>query len=292
MKITCPNCSTSYQVADGAVGDAGRSVRCVHCRSVWFVSAEEKSVAAPPVAAAPAAVPAPAGGGDLDDMAAWGLTDEEPAAAPAAAAFDPNAMLSEIEGPMSTVDGPPLAPVDAWAVEDDPWSTPTPEKEEVILRPRDRPKPKRKLPRPSLTTVNLALTAVIIGLIGWRADVVRVMPQTASLFAAIGLPVNLRGLALEDIKTTKEQQDGVPVLVVEGRIVNLTRMTMEIPRIRFAMRNSAGAEVYNWTTLPARPVLAPGDAQPFRTRLAAPPAEGKEVVVRFFSRRDAAGGLK
>ena len=35
---------------------------------------------------------------------------------------------------------------------------------------------------------------------------------------------------------------------------------------------------------------APGDAQPFQTRLASPPTEGREVVVRFFTRRDAAGG--
>jgi hypothetical protein len=31
--------------------------------------------------------------------------------------------------------------------------------------------------------------------IGWRTDVVRVVPQTASLYAAIGLRVNLRGLS-------------------------------------------------------------------------------------------------
>ena len=38
----------------------------------------------------------------------------------------------------------------------------------------------------------LALIALNAALIGWRADVVRVAPQTASLYAAIGLP-DLRG---------------------------------------------------------------------------------------------------
>ncbi|WP_210183226.1 zinc-ribbon domain-containing protein, partial [Methylobrevis pamukkalensis] len=35
MKITCPNCDTSYQLADGAVGPAGRNVRCKRCETVW-----------------------------------------------------------------------------------------------------------------------------------------------------------------------------------------------------------------------------------------------------------------
>ena len=54
--------------------------------------------------------------------------------------------------------------------------------------------------------------------IAWRADIVRFLPQTASLYAAIGLPVNLRGLVFTDIVTRKETQDGVPMLVVEGVI--------------------------------------------------------------------------
>ena len=58
------------------------------------------------------------------------------------------------------------------------------------------------------------------------------------------------------------------------------------------MRNSAGREIYTWTTLPTRSVLAPGDSEPFQTRLASPPAEGREVVVRFFNRHDAMSGIR
>jgi hypothetical protein len=57
------------------------------------------------------------------------------------------------------------------------------------------------------------------------------------------------------------------------------------------MRNGAGREIYTWTTLPARSVLAPGDSLPFQTRLASPPTEGREVVVRFFNRHDAIAGM-
>ena len=36
MQIACPNCATSYQVETSALGPAGRLVRCVRCRYVWF----------------------------------------------------------------------------------------------------------------------------------------------------------------------------------------------------------------------------------------------------------------
>jgi hypothetical protein len=120
---------------------------------------------------------------------------------------------------------------------------------------------------------------------------VRAMPQTASLFAAIGLPVNLRGLAFTDVKTTKEMHDGVPVLLVQGTISNVARQPRDVARLRFSMRNGAGREIYAWTTLPARSVLAPGDSLPFQTRLASPPTEGRDVVVRFFNRHDAIAGM-
>ena len=143
----------------------------------------------------------------------------------------------------------------------------------------------------ALTTAILALIAIITGLIAWRSDVVRWLPQTASLYAAIGMPVNLRGLEFANVKTERESQDGVPVLVVAGEIVSRSRHAVEVPRLRFAVRNDGGKEIYAWTALPARTVLAPGGTLPFRSRLASPPREGHQVLVRFFNRRDLAAGL-
>jgi hypothetical protein len=116
------------------------------------------------------------------------------------------------------------------------------------------------------------------------------MPQTAPLFAAIGLSVNLRGVAIANVTTVRETSDNVPVLVVQGTIANISRITHEVPRLRLALRNAAGAEVYTWTALPNRPMLGPGEVEEFQTRLASPPVEGRDLVVRFFTRRDLAGG--
>jgi hypothetical protein len=79
---------------------------------------------------------------------------------------------------------------------------------------------------------------------------------------------------------------------VEGNIVSVASKAVEVPRLRFAMRSEAGNEVYAWTAMPSREVLGPGETLPFRSRLASPPGEGRDVMVRFFTRLDAVAGLR
>jgi hypothetical protein len=144
----------------------------------------------------------------------------------------------------------------------------------------------RAASRPGWPTIILALLTVVAAILAWRAEVVRAMPQTASLFARIGMPVNLRGLAFQDVKIERDTAEGVSVLVVQGAVTNVTRRRVEVPRIRFAVRDPSGADVYHWTAQPARPTLGPGESLEFKTRLASPPAEAQDVQVRFFGRRD------
>jgi hypothetical protein len=129
-------------------------------------------------------------------------------------------------------------------------------------------------------------------LIGWRADAVRLLPQTASLYSAIGLGVNLRGLAFENIKTSRETHEGIPVMVIEGEIVSISRKAVEVPRLRFGVRNGLGGEIYSWTAMPSRTIAQSGDRVAFRSRLASPPAETHDISVRFYNRRDAMAGLR
>ena len=135
----------------------------------------------------------------------------------------------------------------------------------------------------------LILDAIIIG---WRAKIVRALPQTASFYAMLGMPVNLRGLTFANINTATEQHEGVPILVVEGHVVNDTRRSVDVPRLKFAVRNGARQEVYSWTAVPTKAVLAPGEALAFHTRLASPPPDGHDVLVRFLNRRDILAGAR
>jgi hypothetical protein len=61
--------------------------------------------------------------------------------------------------------------------------------------------------------------------------------------------------------------------------------------LRFALRSPAGLEVYAWTILPDKAILGPYATLPFHSRLASPPSDTKDVMVRFFSRQDVNAGL-
>jgi hypothetical protein len=145
---------------------------------------------------------------------------------------------------------------------------------------------------PGLPVMLIGLGGVILVLLAARQQVVSYAPQTASFYAAIGLPVNLRGLDFENIRITRDTQDGVPVLTVEGRIAATAKGTAEVPRLRFAVHDASGKEIYVWTMLPSRTLLASGETLPFRSRLASPPVEGRNVSIRFFNRRDAISGTR
>ena len=208
-------------------------------------------------------------------------------------ASDPPIDLYE---PIAMADAPPLAPMDHDATKipaEPPMLTGLANRVDVFVAlraPSAAPAGKRAFTVPSYPVVIAMLAVVAVGLLIWRANIVLAMPQTASLYASIGLPVNLRGLAFEEVSTAQEMQDGVQVLVVEGAIANVVRTAVEVPRLRFAVLNANGAEVYAWTSLPSRSVLASGEKLPFRTRLASPPPDGREIAVRFYNRRDATGG--
>jgi predicted Zn finger-like uncharacterized protein len=282
MLIVCPTCTTTYQVAPAALG-AGRNVRCAGCKNTWFATAErvleEVAVGPAVVAEAPAA----------NDFAEAPTEDVLPSAP------------SVPDNPFAIADAPPLVPQDPGNGADapakfDPGVPDQPETEPVAAK-RAPPTVASRADRPgllrrlfSLPVLIVMMLAILLSALNWRATVVRHFPQTASLYGAIGLPVNLRGLFFEDVKSRNQNEDGASVLVIEGTIVNLTTKTIEVPRLRFALRNASGHEVYAWTTQPTKPTIGSGNGLPFRARLASPPPDGRDVIVRFLTRRDVAAG--
>lgn len=142
--------------------------------------------------------------------------------------------------------------------------------------------PRRHLAR--RTAAALAAVAVA-GTAMWalaaRAEIVRAVPVSARLFAAVGLPVNLRGLALDNVRTNTFDLGEGKVLVVEGVVVNLRNSAVVAPDIRIALRGADKRELYVWTSPAPKDRLAANEQVSFRTRLAAPPEGVRDVLVRF-----------
>ena len=290
MHIVCPNCTTSYAVNPATFGDAGRTVRCARCKEVWLAQPEDlarRDSLVPAAAAEPPARP------EDEDLSAWGMTEDADDAAdqvapqvespsiaggdwPAGAAQDEPGWASQAQDELSRAPGPAARPSRLSAA----LST---------LRRLTPWLPARIpfLPRINLSIACAAMAALVLALMIWRVDVVRLMPQTATFYQMVGLNVNLRGLSFKDVKVSTETVDGKQVLVIEGNIIGESRTKpVALPRLRFIVRDAQGTEIYAWSAVLEQQGLNPGDKAWFKSRLASPPADGRTIDIRFFNKRD------
>ena len=302
MNIVCPHCETSYRVTPESLGETGRAVRCVNCQNVWFEEPRQAAFEADDpsfTSASPSMIRPP-----LDDVVEIGLTASRRPAWDQRT-HDETSAETDFGNPTTDLDledrypaeklmpdGPSIVPPDGPETGRNNFDGRQDIESLAARRTVKRPASVRLWSlKPTIPGVICVMVVVLGALLIARQQIVRVMPQTASLYAAIGLPVNLRGLAFEDIKTLRETEDGQPMLVVEGNIVGTTGRLTEVPRLRFGVVDAAGKEIYAWTARPSRALLPPGETLNFRSRLASPPADANSITVRFFNRRDAQAGL-
>jgi predicted Zn finger-like uncharacterized protein len=284
MPIVCPHCTTSYAIDLATLGTAGRTVRCSRCKEVWLARPEDAIEVA---ARVPSMAAAGAQAGATDDAAAeWEALAREDGGRETPMVDSPSISGDwPADGESSGSDWPSIARHDVQDAED---ATPPSRSWKLFGSPaRSHARGKSFV---SLPTACAAMGALVLALVIWRVDVVRLLPQTAAFYKMVGLDVNLRGLSFKDVKITSETVEGKPVLVIEGVITGETRKPVELPRLRFSVRDAQGAEIYVWNTVLEQPVLKPGERASFKSRLASPPPEGRNIDIRFFSKRDVAGG--
>lgn len=285
MHIACPHCATSFAIDPRAIGADGRTVRCARCKGTWFaLPADARDE--PALAAAGAATARAPGLPVGPRHAAPPPPDGDPAPADIPTVESPSIAGEpadgEIEAPVVLDAAARAAPGNAGDAR--PARKPRAKRARKPVRRGGRlVQPRRALAWPAAC---LATGLAVVSLVAWRAEVVRMLPQTAPLFRAIGLDVNLRGLAFRNVKTVRDTVAGKPVLIVEGEVESVARKAVDVPRLRFAVRDGNGTEVYAWTAALEQATLAPGGKARFRSRLAEPPAEGRGVEVRFLNRHD------
>jgi len=288
MHIVCPHCSTSYAINLASLGAAGRTVRCSRCKEVWLARPEDATEIV-------SQLPAMAGAGRQaagDAAAEWdALAREDSGHGEATPHVDSPSIAGDWPASAAGTSGTADADWPSTARNDlhDTDFAQRPSGFRGLLRPKARLRGAGK-PPVSLPTACAAMGALVLALLIWRVDVVRLLPQTAAFYKLVGLDVNLRGLQFKDVKITSETADGKPVLVIEGVITGETSKPVELPRLRFSVRDAQGAEIYAWNTVLEQPVLRPGEKAWFKSRLASPPPEGRNIDVRFFSKRDIVGG--
>ncbi len=130
--------------------------------------------------------------------------------------------------------------------------------------------------------------AVMIFLIGWtgyrfRQEIATLWPQSSSLFATFGVAVNARGIAIDDWSYHRDIENGQPVMVVTGRLVNRSAHELTVPMVQVTLTDDDERELYHWTFKPPQPTLAPGRSLGFTSRLPNPPSTARHLQLRFAS---------
>lgn len=319
MILTCPQCQTRYQTDAARFGAEGRSVRCAKCGHVWHQMPEappDPAVAAPPLAPPPAApeVPAPAEEATpapqppgpqeptAQDAAPAGPAPEEPTPeAPVATSAEPDAApaVEPVHVP------PPASP--STIVYAAAQSTPPQranyayaehtrsldyehDAEFLVSEPPAPPPPVRRGDPVRTAAGWVGFVALVVALswsvMHFREAIAMLWPKTASFYAALGEPVNTRGLEIRDVKTTSGTDGGQQVLAITGRLANISGHELSVPPIRITLTDDDKRVLYNWSFSAAVATLKPGEAVNFATRLTGPPLGARHMQVQFADNKE------
>jgi predicted Zn finger-like uncharacterized protein len=142
---------------------------------------------------------------------------------------------------------------------------------------------------PSRPSVSLFgwLAVILIALLGasaviGRNEIVEAFPATAGLYQKLHLPIALdHGLEFEQITSTRLQEGGIAVLVVEGAIVNVTHHDRAVPPIRITLLDSRGRELQEELFQAKEQHLEPGAKTSFSGRVVNPAERARNFSISF-----------
>lgn len=125
------------------------------------------------------------------------------------------------------------------------------------------------------------IAAISWAVMTYRQTIAELWPNAASFYAAIGMPVNVRGLAFEGVSHTVDEEDGQRLLAITGKIVNIGQRELPIPQVKISLADSERHELYTWDFDVGVATLKPGETTDFVQRLTNPPATAVFIDVRF-----------
>jgi predicted Zn finger-like uncharacterized protein len=151
---------------------------------------------------------------------------------------------------------------------------------------RSRAEDERRMRRAALIGAAWAAAAVVVALVVvlglvFREAVVGAWPQTASLYAAIGLPVNPTGLVIEQVHAEPSLEQGHATLAVSGVIRNVVDHPVTAPPLRISLVNAQGKRVAGQIATLDNARIPPGETRHFVTSIVDPPYSAANLQVDF-----------
>jgi hypothetical protein len=142
---------------------------------------------------------------------------------------------------------------------------------------REPPRP----PRFAATAGFLASALFLTAFFGAREAAVASLPDLAGLYSVIGIPVNLAGLAIEDVAARRSMGPRGAGLTVRGAIRNAAGEGRAAPPLTVELTDVSGAPLLSRAFNPPPRSIAPGKTQPFVLEFDDVPRQAARIVLRF-----------
>jgi predicted Zn finger-like uncharacterized protein len=178
--------------------------------------------------------------------------------------------------------------VEAAAVEPEPVAEPSPLDDLDIIHAPINPKravakTRRKLGKGAIFAgFGLAASvALVVGALVFRNEIVRLLPASERVFAALGVPVDPLGLQIEQVQFQATFQGGRPVLAITGAIHNVRDHTINAPALRITLLDKDGHPLAAKLARPLNAAVPAGGKRYFALNFADPPAGVDDPKIEF-----------
>lgn len=135
--------------------------------------------------------------------------------------------------------------------------------------------------------IGIAAAVLIVGLIGaafaLKSMVIEMIPASAALYDMIPFGGESIGDGLEigQVKSARETEGGIEVLIVRGIITNISDEKRQVPMISVALFDGDDNRVQHIVTAPLSNQLAAGENVGFKARLMEPSPLARRLAVSF-----------
>lgn len=129
--------------------------------------------------------------------------------------------------------------------------------------------------------LTVAFAGVALAAVLFRTDVVRAFPRANAAYAAVRMPVNPTGLALEGVQGGPGLQEGRQVLAVTGALRNVETAGRAPAALRVSIFDKAGRRAASQILRPPGGEIRPGESRTFRAVFFDPPLNAAEFGVDF-----------
>ena len=127
----------------------------------------------------------------------------------------------------------------------------------------------------------LASTAFLAAFFAGRESAVAAVPDLAGLYETIGLPVNLQGLAINNLTGKRHMTGEGAQLTVSGVLANLRDSDQPVPGLVVELRDTAHSPIRAIQIAPPVALLAGLDSKAFQFVIDDVPKTAVGVAVRF-----------